>query len=417
MRTKEVGSDFHCILNEEREMKDRIDNLFKNIPLSRRTFLKCTLAAAAASCLDPVLLRKAAKAQGPKVVVVYDNDCTTFDTGLWWGSTSYIDQTRINNMVKEGIKNLTRQSGESDAWEAIIPTYSSGTKIGMKVNENNYGSGPSNNVIDWTPQVCNAIIAGLKVRGVAESDIYILEPSAPVPTTGFGAIVKNAYPNVEIYDDNGANYRACTWTSGDSSLTINHSDPNITDSKYPDQLLDLTYFIQVPQLKAHGAYGVTFTYKNLFGLLVRNTIPRLHDYVFNSSNNPLVDLYGNTHVIDKTVLIVGDGIYGNYTNNWTAPGKWSVFGADWPKRLFFATDPVAIDSVMYDFVDWQNNRTAQHENYLVAAANAGQGTRDHWNNPTDKMYSVIDFVQIDMENLSPGPTPAPPENLRISSTG
>ena len=233
-----------------------------------------------------------------------------------------------------------------------------------------------------------------------------------MPATGFGTTVKNAYPNVEIYEAYRASYRACTWTSGDSSLTINHTDPNITDSKYPDQLLDLTYFIQVPQLKAHGAYGVTFTYKNLLGLLVRSTIPRIHNYIYNASNNPLVDLYGNTHVIDKTVLIVGDGIYGNYTNNWTAPSKWSVFGGDWPKRLFFATDPVAIDCVMYDYVDWQNNRTAQHENYLLAAANAGHGTRDHWNNPTDKTYAAIDFVHIDMEN--PNIPPASPENLRIS---
>jgi hypothetical protein len=56
----------------------------------------------------------------------------------------------------------------------------------------------------------------------------------------------------------------------------------------------------------------------------------------------------------------------------------------------------------------------EHENYLVAAANAGQGTRDHWNNPTEKGYSLIDFVEIDMDQPTPGLPPAPPRNLRIN---
>jgi hypothetical protein len=59
---------------------------------------------------------------------------------------------------------------------------------------------------------------------------------------------------------------------------------------------------------------------------------------------------------------------------------------------------------MYDFLDWQNQRMAMHENYILCAANADQGTRDHWNNPYDKTYSVIDFVEVDMQNGSPVPS-------------
>ncbi len=100
----------------------------------------------------------------------------------------------------------------------------------------------------------------------------------------------------------------------------------------------------------------------------------------------------------KPLLFIGDGIYGNWMTNYTATSRWSVFGNDaWPKRIFLSTDPVAVDCVMYDFLQWQKqNLTAQDETYLVLAANANQGTRDHWNNATDKKYSLIDFVQRDI---------------------
>jgi hypothetical protein len=53
---------------------------------------------------------------------------------------------------------------------------------------------------------------------------------------------------------------------------------------------------------------------------------------------------------------------------------------------------------MFDFLDWQNPRMAMQENYIVCAANANQGTRDHWNNPTDRTYSAIDSVEFDMQD-------------------
>jgi uncharacterized protein (DUF362 family) len=100
----------------------------------------------------------------------------------------------------------------------------------------------------------------------------------------------------------------------------------------------------MPIIKAHGFAGITLTYKNLVGLFQRSTIPKFHDHFFNTSNNPLIEIYANANVGGKTCLVIGDGIYGNWINNYTAPIRWSLFGNDWPKRIFFATDPVAIDN-------------------------------------------------------------------------
>ena len=387
-------------------MKVDKKELHKKWEFSRRDFFKYTGILTGLYCTGhwfAVATPYALAQERSRVVVVKDNLVTNWNgSSTWFGSNTVVNQGRVNELVKQGVISLTGQPTELDAWTSLLPTVSGTTKIGIKVNGNNFEAGTGNNVIDWTPQVVNAVIAGLRVRGFSEANIYILEPSSG-RTTAYCGVVTGLYPNVKIYGNGWQSlpYLASTYTSTDSSLSIVHSDTSISaPSKYPDQLLDIDYLIQMPQLKAHGYTGVTFTYKNLVGYLVRPTIGRLHDHMMQSSNNPLVDLYTNNHIVNKTKLIIGDGIYGNNYNNWSVPTKWSVFGNDWPKRLFFSTDPVAIDCVMYDFVNWQNPRSAQHENYLLDAVARGQGTRDHWNNPSEKKYSLIDFVQIDLNKVN-----------------
>jgi hypothetical protein len=394
-------------------MKDKLLSQLIEIQCSRRTFLKYTGATAG------LLLSKLGEGKevfahgtsGNRVVAVKDRNLTTWNgSDYWYGSDSFVSQTRLDDILIEGVKSLTGQSTELAAWNQIIPNYSNGNKIAIKMNENNGGIG--GNVIDPLPQLLKALIRGLKARGIAESDIWFIEPSIRVDDR-LAQPVKSAYPGVTFYGAYATAYSAaCTYTSSDPSLTISHGNPNIPNSKLPDQLASSTYLIHMPITKAHGLAGVTLTYKNLIGLFQRSTIQKFHNYFFNTTNNPLVEIYANSNVGGKTVLIIGDCVYGNWVDNYTAPSRWSTFGNDWPKMVLFATDPAAIDCVMYDFLNWQNPRTAQHETYLVQAAIANQGTRDHWNNPTDKTYSVIDFVQRDMANVN-SPKPSPPANLRF----
>ena len=395
-------------------MKRTNDKELKNSGISRREFLKLTSGAVGLFLLGRYFGIKDVFAQeaGSRVVVVKDNQSTTWDgSTYWYGSDSYVNQILLDDMIKEGVKYLTGQSTETAAWNQIIPTYSSGTKIAIKMNENNGGSG--GNVIDPLPQLLKALVKSLKTRGIAESDIWFVEPSIGIDER-VARPVKEAYPGITFYGAYGTPYSSgCTYNSSDPSLMIDHGHPSISSSRLPDQIGSSNYLIHMPILKAHGFAGITLTYKNLIGLFQRSTIPKFHDHLFNTTDNPLVEIYANSHVGGKTCLIIGDGIYGNWQNNYTAPSRWDVFGNDWPKRIFLATDPVAIDCVMYDFLDWQNNRSAQHETYLVQAANADQGIRDHWNNPTEKVYSAIDFVQLDMNTLVVPQPPAPPTNLKI----
>lgn len=137
----------------------------------------------------------------------------------------------------------------------------------------------------------------------------------------------------------------------------------------------------------------------------------------------LVDLMGNRDLGGKTLLCLIDGLFGGYYWDsrpypWKMPPFGNGISGDWPSSLFVSQDPVAIDSVAYDFLltEWPavvnngggptNSLQGGAEDYLHEAALAGAppsgtfydpekdglrmqnlGVHEHWNNPTEKQYS------------------------------
>jgi uncharacterized protein (DUF362 family) len=327
------------------------------------------------------------------VVAVHDSAVTNWDgEQYWYGSDSFIRQERMDQMVREGVMALTGQATEAAAWAGILTGYSKGRKISIKPNANNAGTG--RNVIDPLPQLLKALVRGLKAGGVDEPDIWFIEPSRTFDER-IAEPVKKAYPGVTFYGASPTEYSAaCTYASTDPGLTVAHKAPGLNSSRLPDQLGTSSYLIHMPIMKAHGMAGVTLTYKNLFGLFEKPAISKFHDLLYSKTDSPFAEIYGNRNVGGKTVLIIGDGIYGNWEVNYSEPRRWSVFGDSWPRLIFLSRDPVAIDCVMYDFLQSQRKDLDQDdETAILAGAAAKQGTRDHWNNPAEKKYDAIDFVQ------------------------
>jgi hypothetical protein len=128
---------------------------------------------------------------------------------------------------------------------------------------------------------------------------------------------------------------------------------------------------------------------------------------------PLVDLMGHKQLGGKTLLYLIDGLYAGKHAKESAPRKWSMppFNGDWTSSLFASQDPVAIDSVGFDFLrtEWDDApRKSGTNDYLIEAAQAdnppsgtfydpdnegdvarlpSQGVYESWNNPADKQYS------------------------------
>jgi hypothetical protein len=126
---------------------------------------------------------------------------------------------------------------------------------------------------------------------------------------------------------------------------------------------------------------------------------------------PLVDLLGQQGMGGKSVLYLVDAIFAGRDVS-GVPSKWTLspFNNNWPASLFLSMDPVAIDSVSFDFLSQQwPDQALQYEgaqDYLHEAALANDppsgtfydperdglamaslGVHEHWNNPTQKQYS------------------------------
>ncbi len=117
-----------------------------------------------------------------------------------------------------------------------------------------------------------------------------------------------------------------------------------------------------------------------------------------NNTNILADINNNPHIRDKTRLIVGEGLYGNAHTNWQDTERWSIFGNDDPNILFFSTDPVAISSVMTDYI--MAERGWQDHQQLHAADNLNLGVHDHWDSFRTKRYSLIDYINIDADKVN-----------------
>ncbi len=132
-----------------------------------------------------------------------------------------------------------------------------------------------------------------------------------------------------------------------------------------------------------------------------------------------VDLMGHSQVGGKTLLCLLDCLYSGkhalYDDSplYQLPRKWQSppFNNDWPSSIFASLDPVAIDSVGFDFLlrEWPDAGGPAHagaDDYLHEAAEANDppsgtfydperdgnvmeslGVHEHWNNATDKQYS------------------------------
>jgi hypothetical protein len=359
----------------------------------------------------------------PKVVHVHDPDATQWNGSGWYGDA--VSQATVDTMVQQGLQELTNKSSWADIWSGLFSQvqpsgYQEGQKIAIKVNFNNSWSGGCSgtyNQIDALPQPVKALIAGLVGAGVNQDNIWIYDATTEgrIIPDRFRTPILSSYPGIQFYGKGDCSGVIPVSHGGHSSLTVQFSDPhgNLSDRYLTDVLYNATYLINMPILKKHGIHPVSLGFKHHFGSLdniIRGGNDNLHYYIspsnalYESTYSPLLDLYSNPNIADKTVLVMGDGVYGA-SGATQSPSTWSTFGNDYPKSCFFATDPVAIDCVMIDFIglEWTWAMDGAYD-YLFCAQEAGlgicEGNRsnpggDPWQTPYGSGYSDIQYIRIE----------------------
>jgi hypothetical protein len=343
-------------------------------------------------------------------VHVHSSNVANWNSGIdYW---NYIDQAAIDNMVDQGMLGLTGQSTLSAAWGVVLPNYQPGEKIAIKVSFNNtdQDNACGNNTqgaIDSVIEPVNAVIRGLKSIGVQEADIHIYETIRSLP---YRFVDNCDYPGVQFYDRGDCGNLLNTFDSNDPDAVVQFNppagDPAPPTLKVNDVLINATYLINMPIMKVHDMAGWSLAFKNHFGSTQKpgglHLWSSLQSPYFTPNYSPIVDIYLNPHIRNKTVLTIGDGLFSAFHHT-APPEKWTTFGNDYPKSLFFSFDPVAIDCVMGDLLAIERADYAmpgeQADDHLVIAQNYGLGTYERgnpWANPPGSGYDLIDYQKVEI---------------------
>jgi hypothetical protein len=402
-----------------------------NQPVSRREFLRLTATLAGGVglvglprmvTLGPINKPNSSAPNatlplgvGPRVVHVHASNATSwnFSSG-WYGN--YVNQNQVNNMVDRGLRELTGQATVATAWSTLLPGYAPGKGIAIKVNFNNSnGCNDADNIIDSLIEPVNALIRGMKLIGVLEQDIWVYDAIRALPAR-FRS--RCNYPGVHFVDHECA--EGATFDSTQPNASVVFANSNLKARHLADVLINATYLINMPIVKDHGISGVTLGFKNHFGSIkyvIGAGADNLHDFIepgnaaYRANYSPIVEINANPQIRSKTVLIVGDGLYGALGNTNVVPSRWQTFGNVAANSLFFATDPVAIDCVMMDILYAEPTdhpyQGAGADDYLKLAAAAGLGVFEH-GQPWGVGYTHIDYKRVEADTqvatltLSPG---------------
>jgi len=414
-----------------------------------------------------------------RVVWVHDPEATDwegYDSSEHWWQDECTNLAVVEKMVSQAVRGVAGKNSDEAAWDAIFrhfnaersredASYQAGEKIAIKINLTTcnaagesvnpityYKKSNIMNRIDNSPQMILALLRQLvNVVGIDQNDITIGDPTGLIPNF-YWDMLHPEFPNVRYLDNYGGSGRTRTeFSDVPFYWSTVEADRKVHDY-IPISFAQADYLINFAILKGHSS-GVTLCAKNHYGSLIRTPsrylrpeLPGLpgdgsklsyyntHYSLPNAGQNPpwspgiaqyrsLVDLMGHPELGGKTVLYLIDGLFGGYY--WEAhPYKWQSwpFNGDWPSSILASQDPVAIDSVGYDFVnaEWPDvvrygrspapkyDMAGGAEDYLHEAALADAppsgtfydpnhygdvtpldslGVHEHWNNPIDKQYS------------------------------
>jgi len=403
---------------------------------------------------DPVANAPLGTAKGfhpGRVVWVHDPDATDWQgpgNGHWWQS-SHTDQAVVDEMMGRAIRSLAGEATNAAAWDGLFKHfnktrgkdgvgYERGQKIVVKVNfvgciriwrggsvagveEYNLRSV---DYMNTSPHVIIAVLRQLVNEvGADQADITVGDTLCYFPNE-FYDMCHAEFPDVRYLEYLGKFGRTA---AKHSSVPFYWSTPDaegkVTDY-VPESYARADYLINLANLKSHNDMaGITLCGKNHYGSLARKPARTAERYDMHKDlprnkpgmgrYRPLVDLMGHKQLGGKTLLYLIDGLYAGKHAKERAPRKWntSPFNGDWTSSLFASQDPVAIDSVGFDFL-WTEWDDAPHwsgaGDYLVEAALvddppsgtfydpdhqgnvtrlASLGVHERWNNPSDKQYS------------------------------
>jgi hypothetical protein len=363
-----------------------------------------------------------------------------------WFQDKNTSQEAVDKMLIAGLCSITGKGKTGEAWDAVfryrnlklgkgsVP-YLKGEKIYIKLNRTTASGGmdpeyrrledkPLPLACETSPQIVLSILRQLvKVAGVPQKCIYLGDAMRNIYQDEY-IKYHDEFPDVNYLSSFGATHGRIL--SGESSKElIFYSDRksvmgDAESDKIYTVLEDAEYLINLPAMKGHGIAGITLCAKNHFGTQTRRSAAHLHPGL-NSKGygnyRVLVDIMGNKFTGDKNLFYLLDALWSG--KDWNGlPVKFLMppFNNHWSSSLLVSLDPVAIESVAFDFLRTEFSYPEHNvphiygtgvDDYLHQAADSRNwpagityepngdgvsipkslGVHEHWNNPVDKNYS------------------------------
>jgi uncharacterized membrane protein YphA (DoxX/SURF4 family) len=370
-----------------------------------------------------------------------------------WFLDRNTNQAVVDKMVADGIRSITGKRNLNKAWDTIFRhnnsqrgkgdiSYKDGEKIFLKINRTSAAWGWNDDYsrldqidtlcCETSPQFTLSILRQLvNEAGVPEEAIYVGDPM-----TG---VYKDEYEKY-FADFPGVNYLARTGNMKGRTPVLEGSKDMIFYSdkmeimkragkdRFYDVLENAEYILSLAGMKGHDATGISLCTKNHFGTQSRPKALHLHqglnvlriDGIRTTkpygNYRVLTDLMGCKYIKDKSLLYMLDALWIGYAwNGFPVKLHMSPFDNHWSSSVFFSLDPVAIESVAFDFLRTEFSLPEHNIPYIAAegtdeylhhASNSetwpegivyspdgdgkilpSLGVHEHWNNAAEKKYS------------------------------
>ncbi len=270
------------------------------------------------------------------VVKVASDRCVDTTTGA-------ADTGVVREMMARGICALTGDAVPGEAWRRFI---SPADVVGIKVNCGGHPHCVS------AYEIVSEVVAQLIDVGVDPPNIYVyerfqnqLDEVNYAPHLPAGVQIVAAESANRRTDNSG--YDPATYVEAN---LFGEEDTRSNMMRLVTQRL--TKIINIPNMKDHGATGVTGCLKNIaYGSF--SNVARTHSQGRSHTYSFVGALAAVEPLRSRTVLQIMDGLRGVWHAGPFARTTRYVF---YPKQILFGTDPVAIDRLLLDIIEDERRR-------------------------------------------------------------
>lgn len=366
-----------------------------------------------------------------------------------WFMDKNTNQEIVTHMLTAGLCSMTGKDKTGEAWDAVfryhnqklgkgnVP-YLKGEKIYLKLNRTSASGGMDNEYrrredkplplsCETSPQIVLSMLRQLvHVVGVPQECIYVGDAMRNIYQDEYIKYYSE-FPNVNYLSSLGATYGRIHCCESKKDLIFYSDNKSVMSEAGTDKIYtvleDAEYLINLATMKGHGIAGITLCVKNHFGTQARRSAAHLHPGLNSNTRKGygyyrvLVDLMGNKFTGDKNLFYILDALWSGA--DWNGlPVKFLMppFNKHWSSSMLLSLDPVAIESVAFDFLRTEFSNPEHTisfisepgvDDYLHQTADSGNwpagimympngdgiplpkslGVHEHWNNPIYKQYS------------------------------